>query len=101
MGAFLPELYGTRLRYSGAGVSYNLGGILGGALAPIIASQLLAATSASWSISLYVVAMAVLSFVSVLLLSETHLSDLSELRTEERRLIAREWGPAAGETAAR
>lgn len=101
MGAFLPELYGTRLRYSGAGVSYNLGGILGGALAPIIASQLLAATGASWSISLYVAAMAVLSFVSVLLLSETHLSDLSELRMEERSLIARERGPAAGETAAR
>jgi hypothetical protein len=31
----------------------------------------------------------------VLLLSETHLSDLSELRTEERSLIARERGPAA------
>src|ERR671916_1062097 len=95
MGAFLPELYGTRLRYSGAAVSYNLGGVLGGALAPIIASQLLAATSASWSISLYVLAMAALSFVSVLLLSETHLSNLSEPRTEERRLIARERGPAA------
>jgi MFS family permease len=76
---FLPELYGTRLRYSGATVSFNLGGVLGGALAPIIASQLLAATSASWSISLYVLAMAALSFVSVLLLSERH---LSELRTE-------------------
>src|SRR5918999_5639212 len=58
MGAFLPELYGTRLRYSGAAVSYNLGGVLGGALAPIIASQLLAMTGASWSISLYVLAMA-------------------------------------------
>jgi len=95
MGAFLPELYGTRLRYSGAAVSYNLGGVLGGALAPIIASQLLAATSASWSISLYVLAMAVLSFVSVLLLSETHLSNLSEPRTEEHRLIARERKPLA------
>jgi metabolite-proton symporter len=100
MGAFLPELYGTRLRYSGAAVSYNLGGILGGALAPIIASQLLAATGASWSISLYVVAMAALSFTSVLLLSETHLSDLSELRAEERRLIARERGLTSEETAA-
>ena len=47
MGAFLPELYGTRLRYSGASVSYNLGGVLGGALAPIIATQLLASTGQS------------------------------------------------------
>jgi hypothetical protein len=61
----------------------------------------LVATGASWSISLYVLAMAALSFVSVLLLSETHLYDLSELRTEERRLITRERGPATGETVAR
>ncbi len=88
MGAFLPELYGTRLRYSGASVSYNLGGVLGGALAPIIATQLLATTGDSWSISVYVAAMAAVSFVCVFLLSETYLRDLSEIRSEERRLIA-------------
>jgi MFS family permease len=88
MGAFLPELYGTRLRYSGASVSYNRGGVLGGALAPIIATQLLASTGESWSISLYMAAMAVVSFVCVFLLSETYLRDLSEIRSEERRLIA-------------
>ena len=88
MGAFLPELYGTRLRYSGAAVSYNLGGVLGGALAPIIATQLLASTGASWAISVYILAMAVVTFVSVFLLSETYLTDLSELRCEERELIA-------------
>ena len=88
MGAFLPELYGTRLRYSGAAVSYNLGGVLGGALAPIIATQLLASTGASWAISVYILAMAVVTFVSVILLSETYLTDLSELRCEERELIA-------------
>ena len=54
-------------------------------------------TGASWSISLYVLAMAALSFVSVFLLSETHLYDLSELRTEERLLIAQEGEPAAAE----
>jgi MFS family permease len=101
MWAFLTEPYGTRLRYSGAALSYNLGGILGDVLAPIIASQLLAVTGASWSISLYVVAMAALSFASVLLLSETHIYDLSELRPEERSLIPRERVSAAGETAAR
>jgi MFS family permease len=88
MGAFLPELYGTRLRYSGAAVSYNLGGVLGGALAPIIATQLLASTGASWAISVYILAMAVVTFVSVFLLSETYLTDLSELRSEEGQLIA-------------
>jgi metabolite-proton symporter len=96
MGAFLPELYGTRLRYSGAAVSYNLGGVFGGAFAPLIAGQLLASTGGSWSISLYVLAMAVVSFVCISLLSETYLTDLAEIRTEERELIAEAGEPTAG-----
>jgi MFS family permease len=86
--AFLPELYGTRLRYSGAAVSYNLGGVFGGAFAPLIAGQLLASTGGSWSISLYVLAMAAVSFVCISL--------LSEIRAEERRLVAEAREPAAG-----
>ena len=91
MGAFLPELYGTRLRYSSASVSYNLGGVLGGALAPLVATELLASTGA-WSISLYVLAMSAISFACVFLLSETYLTDLSGLRSEERRLLLEEEG---------
>ncbi len=88
MGAYLPELFGTRLRYSGAAVSYNLGGVIGGGLGPTIASQLLILTGVSWSISLYILLMAVLGFASIFFLSETHLSDISEMRSEERRLLS-------------
>ena len=95
MGAFLPELYGTRLRYSGAAVSYNLGGVFGGALAPLISTQLLAATGASWSVSLYVLAMATVTFVCIYFLSETRLTDLSAIRAEERRLVAEAKGSAS------
>jgi MFS family permease len=94
MGAYLPELYGTRLRYSGAAVSYNLGGVFGGALAPLISTQLLAATGASWSVSLYVLTMAAVTFVCIYFLSETRLTDLSEIRAEERRLVAESKGAA-------
>jgi MFS family permease len=89
MGAFLPELYGTRLRYSGAAASYNLGGVLGGAFAPLVAGWLLASTGGSWSISLYVLALAAASFACISLLSETYLTDLAEIRAEERELIAK------------
>ena len=34
MGALLPELFPTHVRYTGAGVAYNLGGILGASIAP-------------------------------------------------------------------
>ncbi len=71
-------------------MSYNLGGVIGGGLGPIIASQLLILTGVSWSISLYMLLMAVIGFVSVLFLSETYLSDLSEMRSEERSLLAEE-----------
>ncbi|MGI8910852.1 MAG: MFS transporter [Rubrobacteraceae bacterium] len=88
MGAYLPELFGTRLRYSGAAVSYNLGGVIGGGLGPTIASQLLILTGVSWSISLYILLMSIAGFASIFFLSETHLSDISEMRSEEKRLLA-------------
>ena len=96
MAAFFSELFGTRVRYSGASVSYSLGGILGAALAPTIATQLLSATGTSLSISLYIAIMALITFVCTFLLSETYLSDLSRIRSEERRLIAE--GSTTGET---
>jgi len=88
MGAYLPELFGTRLRYSGASVSYNLGGVLGGAFAPIIASSLLIVAGGSWAISLYIALMALVSLLCLFFLSETHLTDISGMREEERDLLA-------------
>lgn len=40
LGAFLPSLFPARVRYSGVSIAFNLGGILGGALTPIIAQAL-------------------------------------------------------------
>ncbi|MFT9269011.1 MAG: MFS transporter, partial [Liquorilactobacillus nagelii] len=40
VGAVLPELFKTEVRYSGAGISYNLAAILGAAFAPTIATWL-------------------------------------------------------------
>jgi len=41
--AYLPEMFATRYRYTGAGIGYNLAGILGGALPLIVAPPLTAA----------------------------------------------------------
>jgi MFS family permease len=40
LGAWLPGLFPARVRYTGASMSFNLGGILGGGLAPIAAQAL-------------------------------------------------------------
>ncbi|AKG44226.1 MFS transporter [Streptomyces xiamenensis] len=74
-GAYLPELFGTRMRYSGAGFSYNLGGVLGGAAAPLIVTALAENYSASvggWFMS----AMALFSLLCTLALPETKERDL-------------------------
>jgi MFS family permease len=42
LGAWLPGLFPARVRYTGASMAFNVGGILGGALAPILAQTLAA-----------------------------------------------------------
>ncbi|MFI8998048.1 MFS transporter [Streptomyces sp. NPDC053542] len=76
MGAYLPELFSTRVRYSGASLAYNLGGVLGGAVSPLIATRLQAAFGSS-SVGWYVSAMAVVSLLCVLVLPETRERELA------------------------
>ncbi|WP_425244504.1 MFS transporter [Streptomyces citrinus] len=75
MGAYLPELFGVRVRYSGASFAYNLGGVLGGAVAPLVATRLQSAFGSS-SVGWYVSAMAVVSLLCVLALPETREREL-------------------------
>jgi MFS family permease len=79
LAAFFSELFSARLRYSGTSLSYNLGGILGGALAPLIATQLLASTGTTLAISVYLAVMAVVSLVCIFLLSEVYQTEISEV----------------------
>ncbi|MFI9025046.1 MFS transporter [Streptomyces sp. NPDC053560] len=76
MGAYLPELFGTKVRYSGASLAYNLGGVLGGAVSPLIATRLQSAFGSS-SVGWYVSAMAVVSLLCVLALPETRERELA------------------------
>lgn len=70
IGAMLPELFQTRYRYTGAGVGYNLAGIVGGAIPPIIAAPL-AAAYGGMAVGLLLAALAVVSFVSTIAIVET------------------------------
>ena len=72
MGALLPELFPTALRYTGSGISYNVSSILGAAVAPFIAVWLwtLGAGSPFW-VGVYLSAMSLLTLVALLLGRET------------------------------
>jgi MFS family permease len=70
MGAMLPELFPVVVRYSGAGVSYQLGGILGASFAPYISQLLVNRGGLAW-VGFYVSATAAVSFFAVLVMHET------------------------------
>ncbi|MFZ4843470.1 MFS transporter [Mycetocola saprophilus] len=72
MGALLPELFPTNVRYSGSAISYNVSSILGAAVAPLIALQLWQAADGSpFLVGMYLVAMGVLTLIALLLSRET------------------------------
>ena len=85
--AMASEMFGTRVRYSGASVGYQLASVFGGALAPIIATSLVQATGSAYSIPAYLVVVAVISLISILLISETRLIDIEEVDPQERALV--------------
>jgi MFS family permease len=98
--ALIAERFGTRSRYSGASLGYQLAAPFAGGLAPIIALLLLQGKSSlsalglskvtvsigagSWqAVSIYIVVLGAISFVSVLGLRELYRADISGAETVE------------------
>ncbi|HRM39194.1 MAG TPA: MFS transporter, partial [Escherichia coli] len=70
MGALLPELFPTEVRYTGASFSYNVASILGASVAPYIAAWL-QTNYGLGAVGLYLAAMAGLTLIALLLTHET------------------------------
>ena len=73
LGAWLPDLFPARVRYTGASLAFNVGGILGGGLTPLLA-QALADRGGLVDVGLYLGAAALLSLVALLLSPAPRLS---------------------------
>jgi metabolite-proton symporter len=87
--AYFSELFGTRLRYSGASIGYQLASIVGGGISPLIATSLLAVGGGHWwLIALYTSGLALITIVATYLASETYQEDITAERPEERRAVA-------------
>ncbi|MHA6784647.1 MFS transporter [Pseudonocardia saturnea] len=76
--AFLSELFGTKVRYSGVSIGYQLASILAGGLAPIIAVALITAYGSGYPVAIYVALSAVVTIVAVATYSETRHRDLAD-----------------------
>ena len=75
VGALLPELFAARYRYTGAGLAYNLAGVLGGAVTPLLATQL-AKSYGSTAIGVYLCGLALVSALCTLPLRDTRDVDM-------------------------
>ncbi len=82
--SFFSELFGTRVRYSGASLGYQLASVFAGGLSPLIATALLAWSGGKpWPVAAYMVGMALITLVSVYLAAETLGGDPAEEPLQE------------------
>ncbi|WP_082406442.1 MFS transporter [Microbacterium sp. No. 7] len=70
VGSYLPELFDTRYRYTGAGMAYNLAALVGGGVTPLVAAALVP-EHGGFGVGLLLAGVAVLSVVCTLALRET------------------------------
>jgi MFS family permease len=75
--AYFSELFGTRVRYTGASLSYQLSSVFAGGLAPLIATALLAWIG-SPAVAGYMALMAVITVLSTYLATETFRDEISK-----------------------
>jgi MFS family permease len=76
MAAMFAELFCTRVRCSAVSLSYQLGAIVGGGLAPIVATGLFARYHSNTFVSIYVACACVFSLACASMLNETRGADL-------------------------
>ncbi|WP_338051599.1 MFS transporter [Pseudonocardia acidicola] len=65
-GGLFTEIFDVRFRYSGISIAYQVGGMIGGAVTPIVATALFGTYGSSTPIAVYVMALSLISFVTVL-----------------------------------
>ncbi len=90
---YFAELFGPRLRYSGFAFARELGSIIAGGPAPLIASSLVAAMAgAPWGVCVYVIAISAVTAFAVWCGPETYKNDIRADDVQDRQPQAREPG---------
>jgi len=78
--AWFAELFDTRVRYSGASLGYQVGAVLSGGFAPLIAASLLTVAGGSpWLIVGYFAVLSALTFGAAVLAKETHRDGIEDV----------------------
>jgi metabolite-proton symporter len=83
--ALIAESFDPDIRYTGAGMGYQLASVIAGGPAPLIAAWLLQNTGGSTAISVYLIFCAVVSMISLLLLHPRATSDAAQTQQRQHR----------------
>ena len=75
---WFAELFGTKVRYTGASLPYQIAGIITSGPTPLIATYFFATYHQTLPIAAYIAATALLSLVCAYFLPETFRRDLSD-----------------------
>ena len=70
--SFMPELFGTKVRYSGISLGFQVGAAIGGGLTPLVAAATVGwSGGATWPVSLMLTILGIITLVAVLQTRET------------------------------
>jgi MFS transporter, MHS family, shikimate and dehydroshikimate transport protein len=70
--SFMPELFGTKVRYSGISLGFQVGAAIGGGLTPLVAAATVGWSGGStWPVSLMLTVLGVITLIAVLQTRET------------------------------
>jgi MFS family permease len=87
IGAFIPELFATRYRYSGTALAVSVAGVVGGAVPPLIAEGL-RVTYGGWAIGVMLTTLALASLGCTYLLPETNGTAFRSIRCADDASVA-------------
>ena len=80
--ALIAESFGTNLRYSGAGLGYQLASVIAGGPAPLIAARILQKTGSSTGISWYIIGCCAVAMIALLLMPRRAVTEPAEADLE-------------------
>jgi hypothetical protein len=83
--SFFADLFGARVRYSGASLGFQLGAVLAGGLAPIVAAGVVAGSGSLMPVGLFMVGLGILTVGCVWAAAESRPRDSGDERVDRSR----------------
>jgi MHS family shikimate/dehydroshikimate transporter-like MFS transporter len=71
LSTYLPELFGTKVRYTGASLGFQVAAAIGGGLAPILATSLTNSMGGTAGVSILLILLALITLTATLFARET------------------------------